>query len=61
VLGGNVVIQTTLFLDTSQNIISMISLILGKKDDLIVDELVVGIVVSIYPITAKPITKFNST
>jgi hypothetical protein len=37
----------------------MISMILGKVNDLIVDEISLGIMVSIFPITAKPITKLN--
>jgi hypothetical protein len=57
--GDNVVIQTNLFPETSQKIISMISMILGKVNDLTVDEFVLGIMVSIFPITTKPITKFN--
>jgi hypothetical protein len=34
-------------------------MILGGKDDLTVDEFVLGMMVSICPITTKPITKFN--
>jgi hypothetical protein len=34
-------------------------MILGENDDLTVDEFVLGIMVSIFPITTKPITKFN--
>jgi len=34
-------------------------MILGKIDDLTIDEFVLGIMVSILPITTKPITKFN--
>jgi hypothetical protein len=57
--GDNVFIQTNLFPETSQKIISMISMILGKVNDLTIDEFVLGIMVSIFPITTKPITKFN--
>jgi hypothetical protein len=34
-------------------------MILGKNNDLPVDEFVLGIMVSIFPITAKPITKLS--
>ena len=37
----------------------MISMILAKNNDLTVDEFVLGIMVSICPITTKPITKFD--
>jgi hypothetical protein len=56
VQGDNVVIQSNLCLETYQKIISMI---VGKKNDLTVDEFVLGIMVSICSITTKPITKFN--
>jgi hypothetical protein len=55
----NVVIQSNLFPETSQKFVSMISTILGKNNDSIVDEFVLGIMVSICPITTKPISRFN--
>jgi hypothetical protein len=55
----NTVIQSELFPENSRKIISMISMILGENDDLIVDEFGLGIMASICPIMTKPITKFN--
>jgi hypothetical protein len=55
----NVVIESSLFPEIPRKIISMISIILGKDNDLVVDEFVLGIMVSICPITTKPMTKFN--
>jgi hypothetical protein len=57
--GDNIVIQSNLFPETSHKIISMISMILGKNNDLTVDEFVLGIMVLICSITTKLITKFN--
>jgi hypothetical protein len=57
--GDDVVIQTNLFPETSRKIISMISMILGKVSDLKFDEFVLEILISIFHITSKPITKFN--
>jgi hypothetical protein len=37
----------------------MISVILGKDNDLVVDEFVLGCMMSICPFTMKPLTKFN--
>jgi hypothetical protein len=37
----------------------MISTILGKDNDLVVDEFVLGFVTSIFPFTTKPLTRFN--
>jgi hypothetical protein len=55
----NVVIESNLFPEVSQKIISMISAILGKINDSTVDEFVLGIMVSIFLITTKPLTRFN--
>jgi len=55
----NVDIESSLFLEIPRKIISMISIILGKDNDLVVDEFVLRILVSIFPITTKPMTKFN--
>ena len=59
VSSDNVVIQSNLFPKTFHKIISMIFMILGKKYYLTVDEFVLGIMVSICPISTKTITKFN--
>jgi hypothetical protein len=55
----NVVLESSLFPEIPRQIISMISMILGKDNDLVVDEFVLGNMISICPFTVKPLTKFN--
>jgi hypothetical protein len=55
----DVTLETSLFPEILRQIISMISVILGKDDDQIVYVFVLGCMVSICPPTMKPLTKFN--
>jgi len=55
----NVVLETSLFLESPRQIISMISMILGKDNNLVVDKFVLGNIISICPFAFKPLTKFK--
>ena len=55
----NVTLEDSLFPEISRQVISMISIILGKYDDHVVDEFVLGCMMSIFPPTMKPLTKFD--
>jgi hypothetical protein len=57
-IADNVVLESSLFPEIPRKFISMISVILGKYNDLVVDEFVLGIMVAIFPIITKPMTKF---
>ena len=54
----NTAIHSESFPKNSRRIISIISMILGENDDLIVDEFGLGIMASIFPITTKPTANF---
>jgi hypothetical protein len=55
----DVTLEASLFLEISRKNVSMISGILGKYDDQVVDEFVLGCMVSICLLMMKPLTKFN--
>jgi hypothetical protein len=55
----DVTLESTMFLEILRQIISMISVILGKDNDLVVDEFMLGNMMSIFPFTVKPLIKFN--
>jgi hypothetical protein len=55
----DVILKSSLFLERQRQIISMISVILGKDDDQVIDNFFLGCLMSICPFTMKPLTKFN--
>jgi hypothetical protein len=55
----NVILESRLFPKIPRQIIYMISMILGKDSNLVVDELVLVNMISICPFIVKPLTKFN--
>jgi hypothetical protein len=54
-----VILKTYLFLETSRQIITMMTTILGNDNDLTIDEYVLGFMISICPHTVKHLSKFN--
>jgi hypothetical protein len=58
---NNVTLKSGLFLEISRKLISMIFAILGKDNDLVVDEFVLGFMASICLFLDKTLTEFNYT
>jgi hypothetical protein len=56
---NNGVLESNLFPEIRRKFICMIFVILGKDNDLVVDEFVLRIMVENFQIMTKPMTKFN--